>query len=141
MTYHLQMSREGRRKNSVLVVEDEILIALDMVDTLEEHGFQVLGPAATVPAALALLVQHRPDAAVLDVSLRSHLVTPVARVLHSLHVPFVIASGCSLDSLPQDEALVRAPKLSKPTPPSLLAAVLHDLLERAGSTMTKRHWC
>ena len=39
----------------VLVVEDEFLIALDLEQLLRRHGWRVLGPAATVAAALRLL--------------------------------------------------------------------------------------
>jgi hypothetical protein len=41
----------------VLVVEDDFLIALDLECLLQRHGFRVLGPAATVAAALRLLEQ------------------------------------------------------------------------------------
>jgi CheY-like chemotaxis protein len=51
----------------VLVVEDEFLIAMDLERTLERHGYRVLGPAATVDAALRLLDGEAPDVALLDV--------------------------------------------------------------------------
>ena len=47
----------GRRPGSrrVLVVEDEPLIAIEMAAVLEAAGFEVVGPAASVGEALALL--------------------------------------------------------------------------------------
>ena len=55
----------------VLVVEDELLLALDLELLLQRHGFRVLGPAATVAEALRLLEGGTPDAALLDVNLRA----------------------------------------------------------------------
>lgn len=40
---------------SVLVVEDEALVALDLEETLKMAGVHVMGPAASVAEALALL--------------------------------------------------------------------------------------
>ncbi len=84
----------------ILVVEDEVLIALE----LEEGGFRVLGPVSTVVAALKLLDQQRPHAAVLDLNLRSEMVTPVAQVLRRMAVPFAIASAYGPSAWPQDDA-------------------------------------
>lgn len=112
----------------VLVVEDEIFIALDLAATLEEGGYEVLGPAPTVAGALRLLGTRRPDAALLDVNLRGEMVTPVARLLRQMEVPFVLASAYGRTELPDDEALTGAPFLGKPTAPARLLAVLGELL-------------
>lgn len=112
----------------VLVVEDEFLIAMELTEVLEEGGFRVLGPASTVSAALKLLDQHRPDAAVLDLNLRNEMVTPVAQVLRRMTVPFAIASAYSSSQWPQDDTLQGVPSLGKPTSPTRLIAVLHELL-------------
>ena len=53
----------------VLVVEDEVLIAMDLQLLLQRNGWRVLGPAATVAEALRLLRGETPDVALLDVSL------------------------------------------------------------------------
>ena len=112
----------------ILVVEDEFLIAMELEAVLEESGFRVLGPAATVQMALQLLDQQRPDAAVLDLSLRNEMVTPVAQVLRQIGVPFAIASAYDAAAWPLDEALDGAPTLGKPTSPITLIAVMQDLL-------------
>ncbi|MFN4142942.1 response regulator [Aestuariivirga sp.] len=78
---------------SVLLVEDELLVALDIQQVLMAAGLHVLGPAATVAGALALLERARPDAAILDLNLRGELVTPVARRLREINVPFVLATA------------------------------------------------
>lgn len=116
----------------VLVVEDELLIAMEVTAVLEESGFRVLGPVASVRAALTLLNQQRPDAAVLDMSLRGEMVTPVAHILRRMGVPYVIASAYDRADWPQDEALNGIPNLGKPTSPSDLTTALGSLL-RGGS--------
>ena len=78
---------------AVLVVEDEFLIAMDLQDLLERNGWRVLGPAMTVPEALRLLDGTPPDVALLDVSLRRQLVTPVVERLRAQGIPFVLATA------------------------------------------------
>ena len=55
-------------RKTVLVVEDEILIAMDLTLLLERRGWNVLGPAATVNEALSLLDKDQPAVALLDVA-------------------------------------------------------------------------
>lgn len=50
---------------TVLLVEDEFLIAMDLEMLLERHGWHVLGPAATVKQALQLLRSAEPAVATL----------------------------------------------------------------------------
>ena len=69
----------GRR---VLVVEDEALVAMDLLFSLEDAGAKVLGPAMSLSAALALAeLAADIDCAVLDVDIAGQDVYPVARVL------------------------------------------------------------
>ncbi|MCB5205443.1 hypothetical protein LH464_23585 [Neorhizobium sp. T786] len=56
-------------RKSVLVVEAEFLIAMELEIALTDGGFDVLGPAASVDHALELLSSQRPHAAVLGVTL------------------------------------------------------------------------
>ena len=69
----------GRR---VLVAEDEWLTARELETTLRDAGYEVLGPAPSVPAAMRILAtQDPPDVALLDVNLRGEAVTPLAEAL------------------------------------------------------------
>lgn len=65
------MTGEGRSTASttVLVVEDEAMIALELSDRLAELGYDVLPTALTCAAALDLLKEHEPDIALLDTML------------------------------------------------------------------------
>src|SRR3954469_2931819 len=101
---------EGRR---VLVVEDEYIVALDLEDTLRALGCEVLGPVASVARALALLALERPDAVTLDLDLLDGLAVPVAELLASMGVPFVVVSAYGAGSV-DHPVLKQAPRLSKP---------------------------
>jgi len=80
---------------SVLIVEDELFVAMDLTHVFEDHGWIVLGPAPSVHRALQILEEKLPTVAILDVNLRDELVTPVAAVLRDRSIPFVVASAVS----------------------------------------------
>lgn len=112
------------RGRLVLVVEDEFLIAWDLEQVLERHGWRVLGPAGTVARALRLLEGgERPDVALLDVNLRGEMVTPVAERLRALGVPFVVASAYDGEQLAA-LGLAGAPQVGKPADARRLLAGL-----------------
>ncbi len=56
--------------NTVLVVDDEYLIALGLCTQVEEMGLTVCGTAATAGEAVALAQQHRPIVVLMDMRLR-----------------------------------------------------------------------
>jgi response regulator NasT len=58
---------DARRR--VVIAEDEALIRLDLREMLEEEGYQVVAEAADGESAVALVLEHRPDLAVLDVKM------------------------------------------------------------------------
>jgi DNA-binding response OmpR family regulator len=109
----------------VLVVEDEPLIALDVADHLKEAGFEILGPAGSVAAALKLLETQGCDLAVLDVNLGRETAAPIADALRAKSLPFLALSGYSSDQLP--EGFNNAPMLTKPVDPKRLVAELRRL--------------
>lgn len=56
-------------KRRAIVVEDEALIRMDIVETLREGGFDVVGEAANGEEALALAREFKPDVVVMDVKM------------------------------------------------------------------------
>ena len=114
----------------VLVVEDEFLIAMDLEAMLKEHGWHLLGPAATVAEALALLeVGKMPDVALLDVNLRGETVVPVAEVLRERGVPIVLASAYD-HAASMADVLVGVPNVGKPAQERHLLAALERAVEK-----------
>ncbi len=61
---------------TVLIVEDEMLVAIDLEASLEEHGYRPVGIAADMARALEL-AQVRPDVALVDCNLRDGLTGPM----------------------------------------------------------------
>lgn len=120
------MAVEGRK---ILVVEDEALVAMLVEDALRDAGFTVLGPAATVEEARALLDREWPDAVVLDLNLAGETSTPVADLLAARGIPYVIATGYGASGLPpgHQDAMV----LAKPYDPAELIAMLGRICREA----------
>lgn len=81
---------EQRRR--VLVVEDEMMIAMMIEDMLAEIGCEVIGPANRIDAALAL-VDSDIELALLDVNLAGEVVYPVADRLRARGVPVIFLTG------------------------------------------------
>ena len=81
----------GRR---VLVVEDEMMIAMLVEDMLAELGCRVVGPAHALDAALDLArTEAEIDAALLDVNLAGQPVFAVADALREKGVPAIFSTG------------------------------------------------
>lgn len=84
------MGLEGMR---VLVVEDEMLVAMALEDQLSARGAKVVGPAMRLESALQMAEHEAFDVAILDVNLHGGRSYPVARILRDRGVPFVFATG------------------------------------------------
>jgi two-component system, response regulator PdtaR len=59
----------AKAQRTVIVAEDESLIRIDIVETLTDNGFTVVGEAADGEAAVAMAREHRPDLVVMDVKM------------------------------------------------------------------------
>jgi len=115
---------------SVLIVEDELFVAMDLTHVFEDHGWIVLGPAPSVHRALQILEEELPTVAILDVNLRDELVTPVAAALKDRSIPFVIATAVGDPRQLCGQIISGAPILGKPTDEVQLLAVVDQLASR-----------
>jgi CheY-like chemotaxis protein len=114
---------------SVLVVEDEALIAMDLQALLEEAGYRVLGPANSSAAAMALLAGQDPDVALLDVNLGRSDVFGVANELATRKTELIFLTGHTAQKLPP--AHRHRPLVAKPyLPHVLLQAVQRAIAQR-----------
>ena len=116
---------------SVLVVEDELLVALDIESILGEAGFIVIGPASSAGEALALLASTEPDAALIDANLSGEPITDVAEALTRRAIPFAYVTGYGRESLPAD---YQAAIVTKPFDADRLLAATRLLLATAGGS-------
>ena len=78
---------------NVLVAEDEVLVAMTLVDLVEDVGAQPIGPFASVRECRAALEQTHPDIAILDVRLLDGESFCIAETLVDNGVPVVFHSG------------------------------------------------
>lgn len=97
---------------SILIVEDEPLIAMMLEDFLESLGHSVSATCDTVGDALSEVERGGFDLAILDVNLKGENVWPVASQLRERGLPFIIASGGHVDPPPAEFASV--PLIEKP---------------------------
>ena len=80
-------------KRRILVVEDEPMLAFDIVDQIGQHNGIVLGPVVSLEQGLAALREMKPDAAIVNIHLGPKLVYELADQLLEQQVPFVFASS------------------------------------------------
>jgi CheY-like chemotaxis protein len=97
---------------SVLVVEDEPLIAMMIEDLIDLLGHRLAGTADAVAEALPLVEQGGFDVAILDVNLRDGPSWPVADALQAQGKRFLLATGGHV--APPPEAHAGAVHLAKP---------------------------
>jgi CheY-like chemotaxis protein len=77
----------------VLIVEDEMTIALLLEEMVEDLGHEVAGLAMRLPQAEDLARTRALDLAILDVNLDGHMSYPVAEILDQRGVPYLFATG------------------------------------------------
>ena len=97
---------------SILIVEDEPLIAMMLEDFLDSLGHTVVGTVESVKDAQTAIAQGGFDIAILDVHLKGEHIWPVADRLADGGVPFILATGGHIEPPPARHA--DAPVLAKP---------------------------
>ena len=113
------------RRRRALIVEDELLIALDLEDAMSALGFDICGLASTADTARSIAMDNQPDVVLMDVSLgggREGI--EAARWLREVcEVPIVFVTSYSDESTIEriHEQVPGAPILAKPVYPQILA--------------------
>ena len=115
----------GRR---VLIVEDERAIAENLAFEVTAEGGEVVGPVATVNAALGVIANTDVDGAILDLNLMGEVAFPVADALTARHIPFVIMTGFNARAVvPARYASVSC--LQKPVTPHIICRELEAIFD------------
>src|SRR3546814_20460922 len=87
-------------RRSILIFEDEPLIAMMLGDFLDALDYKAVAVVDTIAAALAKVAEGEIDATILDVNLRGgERCWPIADALAEAGIPFVLASGGDADSI------------------------------------------
>jgi CheY-like chemotaxis protein len=116
----------------VLIVEDEIVVALFLEDLLIEFGYEVAGVAGQLDDAMARAPDY--DVAVLDVHLNGRNVFDFADTLAARGTPFVFATGYGERGIPERHRA--RPVLQKPFQPGDLKQVLAQIVAERGERKT-----
>jgi CheY-like chemotaxis protein len=106
------LSKQDLSNRKVLVVEDEMMIAMLIEDMLEEFGCELVGPATSVPRALDLIGKEQIEVAVLDLNLDGQDTYAIADALQRKKVPFIFATGYGSTGLRKEYGA--QPVLQKP---------------------------
>jgi len=125
----------GRR---ILIVEDEIMVAWALEDILTGIGCVIVGPAARLNQALAMIETEIIDVALLDINLNGEKSYLIADALGARGVPFVFSTGSRQDRMP--DGYQQFPLLQKPFSGEKLAEALAKLLtQKVPDDPRKRH--
>ncbi|WP_194776779.1 LytR/AlgR family response regulator transcription factor [Pararhodonellum marinum] len=84
-------------KIKILIVEDELVIAEDLKDILEEMGYEVCGIAVSAREALAMIEEKSPDLALLDIHIKGGKdgIALAAEINEHYHLPFIMLTSYS----------------------------------------------
>ena len=116
-------SLAGKR---ILVVDDDFLLAFDLETFLRDERCTVVGPVATIEAALVMIAEQAPDFAILDLDLDGASSKAIADTLAACGVGFLFISGHSSAMLPSVHARRRF--IQKPWNEDELRAALQQVL-------------
>lgn len=119
-------NEDAQARRRILIVEDEALIAIELADLIDKEGYEVVGPAASVQAALDQIDLTGCDGAILDVNLGSETSEPVARRLRQLGKPFTVVSGYAREQLPP--SMREATLVGKPVSPAALLSEINRVI-------------
>ena len=113
------------KKRTVIVAEDESLIRMDIVETLREHGFDVIGEAGDGEQAVKLVQEHKPDLLVMDIKMPNMDGITAAEKLVGSKTPIVLLTAFSQKELVDraSEAGAMAYVVKPFTPNDLLPAI------------------
>jgi DNA-binding NtrC family response regulator len=114
---------------TVLVVEDDLFLAMALEDTLVGLGAVVVAVCHTLDEAMERANADDFAVAVLDFSLGEHSVTPLAQHLARRNVPFILHTGMSR-SEPSLMEWRNFPIVEKPASPNTLAAAINGAMDR-----------
>ena len=113
----------------VLVVEDEMTVAMLIEDMVGELSFELAGVVSRLEDAMQLVDSESFDLAMLDVHLNGETVFPFAAALEEREIPFLFATAYGPRGIPEE--FRDRPVLQKPFGPAELRRALVELSGRS----------
>lgn len=120
---------------SILIIDDNAYVALDLADTVEIKGGNVVGPVATFDEAMAHLATIPVDAAILDADVPG--AAAIAARLAAEQIPFVVQAGNAVGAGLRglcDKATI----LVRPVDPTLVISLLSIEIDKAGTPQAEK---
>jgi DNA-binding NtrC family response regulator len=116
----------------ILLVEDDLLIAMDMEEVLRDLGCEIVGPFGRLAEALDASSSQMLDGAIIDLNLRGEMSFPLIEELRRRAIPCVLCSGYV--DLPEVRSQLREiPKLGKPCNHDMLVATMRSAFVMRGA--------
>lgn len=118
----------------ILLVEDDLIILMELESILVDAGAEIVGSCQSVNAALSAIAAGGPVVALLDIRLGRQSITPVARELVALGVPFAFYTGqVNTDAIRKEWPQCKV--ISKPSTPEMIVAAVADMLAQDSRTL------
>ena len=123
----------------VLVVEDNYLVAMDIMSIVRDHGGMVVGHATTGSRAIHLALQHKPDVVLMDIRLDGSVdgISAASTIRRVQDTPIVFVTGQGDAVTMTRVAEFGAPILIKPIDPEALQTAI---VQAAGSPELRRNF-
>ncbi len=96
----------------IMIVEDEPVLALELVSILEDEGAIVVAVAQCVASALDSVREYWINCAILDIDLNGETSYPIADALSELNLPFAFVTGYTESEPPPRH--IHRPVINKP---------------------------
>jgi DNA-binding response OmpR family regulator len=123
----------GFDKKSILILEDEPIIALDLEEEMAGAGFRDIQIFGSCVDAKAWLENNKPDVAIIDPGLKDGVCYDIAQSLNESVVPFIVYSGDRQVFESPDSAFRTGKWLCKPSDPADLVGAIKDSLFATGN--------
>jgi CheY-like chemotaxis protein len=131
--FQVVVPTDGSKPVSILIVEDEALIASYIEEVLGESGFRVAGIAASGPEALSLAAENQPSLALVDIRLTGPIdgIELACLLRERYDLPAIFLSGLAdADTTARAQAAQPLGFLPKPFPPSQVFNAIQRALDR-----------
>ena len=84
---------------SILIVEDEVIISLEIEGRLRSNGFNIIGPIASSEEAVVAAVTYQPEVIVMDIHIQgSKDGIDITREIFTIYKPVIIFISAYTDN-------------------------------------------